>query len=99
MLTTEHRVSIPLPTFEAEVVLPLTYFGDQTLQPHVIAEDYKPLATTLEFEAQGGSLVQFRVRSSSGHGVHSRGGTIQGDILTVQMPAGDGYVKQTITLD
>ena len=97
-LATEHRVTLPLPAIEADLLLSPTAFGDETKQPRVVSEEYASGKTVLGVEALGGSAVRLRVRSNGNHAVKVSEGDLNGDVVSIQMPAGTGWQRMTITL-
>jgi len=99
-----HELRIPLPAVEigmatsAQTTLPLP--GAPTEQMKVLDEQQETHRLTLTLEAQGGSTQQLFMRENArATHVAADGGTLTGDMLTIQFPAGTGYQKQTVTLN
>jgi glycogen debranching enzyme len=97
-------LAVPAPAIEvgmnygADGALPLP--GARTAMLKVLRQDAGPRSLTLLLEAQGGSTQTLFLRQREGRGrVNVAGGTItlEGK-LEVRFPAGDGYVRQQVTL-
>ena len=97
-------LEVPTPAVEvgmdygADGVLPLP--GARTAMLKVLRQDAGPRSLTLLLEARGGSTQSLFLRQREGRGrVNVAGGTIAADgKLEIRFPAGDGYVRQQVTL-
>ncbi len=98
-ITSEHKVTLPLPAIEAELLLPPTAIGDETKLPHVIAETYTAGRMTLTIEAMAGSSVQFSLRNNTTRALKSDDGELRSGVLNVSIPAGSGFVTKTVTVE
>jgi hypothetical protein len=95
---------IPTPPVEigmdygASNALPLS--GARTTMLKVLEQQEGPRSLTLLLEAQGGSTQTLYLRQRDQRlRLHVEGGSIAGDgRLTVRLPAGEGYVRQQVTL-
>ena len=100
----EHRASVALPAVEVELPwegLPLP--GARTERARVVDEVYEATGARLVVEGRGGDEVVLRVRRNDpgmrlGVRVEVRGAELRGDEVRVRLPAGDGFVRQTVEM-
>jgi glycogen debranching enzyme len=103
-MLTAGALEIPTPAVEvgmdygADAALPLP--GARTAMLKVLRQDEGPRSLTLLLEAQSGSTQTLVLRQRERRDrLHVEGGTVTADgKLTVHFPAGDGYVRQQVTL-
>ena len=99
------RVSQRLPAVEVAIPHGLPLPGARTSQMKVLSQAATARSLTLELEAQGGSIVDLRMRrnrpglristTGAAAGSPDRDGLMP---LTVSFPAGTGYTAQTVVL-
>jgi hypothetical protein len=97
-------LEIPTPAVEvgmdygADAALPLP--GQRTAMLKVLRQEEGPRSLTLLLEAQGSSTQTLFLRQRERRGrLNIEGGAVTADgKLAVHFPAGDGYVRQQITL-
>lgn len=84
--------------YGADGALPLP--GARTAMMKVLRQEAAPRSLTLQLEAQGGSMQQLFVRQRDRRlRINVEGGTMSSaGKLEVRFPAGDGYVRQQVTL-
>jgi hypothetical protein len=82
----------------ADAALPLP--GARTAMLKVLRQEEGPRSLTLLLEAQGNSTQTLFLRQREQHGrLNVEGGSVTADgKLTIHFPAGDGYVRQQVTL-
>jgi glycogen debranching enzyme len=90
---------VPLPAVEVAVSHGLPTRGSRTSQMKVLQTTSETHSLKLELEGVGGSESVLKVRRNDARAqVRAEGGGLEGDSLRVRFPAGDGYVKQVVTL-
>jgi len=100
----EHVVRLPLPAVEVNVVdEPVTRQGDRSQAMHVLEQKSEPHLMKLTLEAPAGSEHTLKVRYNVPAGaatpsVRANGAEMQGDVLKVRAPAGDGYQTMSVSL-
>jgi glycogen debranching enzyme len=99
--------AFPLPAVEVALPNRLPLPGALTTQPKVLAETIDAHSMKLDLEAQGGSIVEFKLRKSGlVKGLTADGATIVPpaiatsglEQLIVTFPAGDDYQRKAVTL-
>ncbi len=98
--TREHRAVVALPAVELEMKAQLAPLpGARTEQARVIDEAYERNGARLTIEGQGGAVVRFAVRRNQASArVRVNGTPLSGDEIAVTLPAGDGFVTQTVEI-
>jgi len=91
-----HAINVPLPAVELAIPAQLPEPGERTLQLKVLEEKSAEYSATFSFEAQAGSTYNLPIRLNR-NGVTANGAEINGGKLHVQFPAGNGYVRKTVT--
>ncbi len=98
---TTHTLALDLPPLE--LALPeqsLPEAGAETTKPHILDEHYGPHSTTIRLEALAGSTVVLHLtRNGLRAGqVHTGDGRLEGDVLTVPVPAGTGWTQKEVSI-
>jgi glycogen debranching enzyme len=96
----KHPVSIRLQPVELELMPKSPLPGSQTQQMKVLEERYSSNALSLRLEAPGKSVQEIPLRFNSARKPNLRvtGAILQGNILRIVFPPGDGYQKQAVDI-
>ena len=96
----EHRAEMALPAVEIGMAvqsLPLP--GAATEQPRVTDEVYRADGARLTIEGRGGETVELAVRRNGAAARVRMDDAVQtGDVLRVELPAGEGFVTRTVEI-
>lgn len=103
-LTAKGALRVPSPAvevgmdYDADHALPLP--GSRTAMLKVLSQQETARSITLELEAPGGSTQSLFLRQRDRkQTLHVEGGSsIEGKMLEVHFPAGEGYVRQQVTV-
>jgi hypothetical protein len=95
-LATEHTVTVPLPAVEIGIPAQLPEPGDRTHQLKALSEEIRDHNATFVFEAQRGAAFDLPLRLNRPRTTVDGASIRQGE-LHVEFPAGEGYMKKTLT--
>jgi hypothetical protein len=89
-------INVPLPAIELAIPAQLPEPGERTRQLKGLNEERGERSAEFSFEAQAGSVYDLPLRMNR-PGIATEGAQVRGGKLHLEFPAGQGYVKKTIT--
>lgn len=95
---THHRLTLPLPGVEIGIVYKQPTFGSMTQELKVLDQQSTSNSISLKLEAMGGSTQQLYLRKNSAKTVAVEGARQEGESIIVDLPQGEGYQNQTVTV-
>lgn len=90
-----HAVTVALPPVELSIPAQLPQPGDITQQLKALEENVTNHSATFTFEAQAATTHHLPIRLNR-PGITVDGADINNNILTINFPSGQGYVRKTI---